>query len=138
MGAHAVNGIFVGFLSGSGGDDQAAQAVDREQQKIDHTAVRTRTSVAQRIEPRLEHVRERGHFLETEGAAAALDGMGRAEDGIENFRIGRHGIVAVVGRGLFQAQQLRFHARQPLEALLEEGLVELAHIDGHGLIPGLF
>lgn len=57
---------------------------------------------------------------EAEGAAAALDGMGRAKDAVDLFRVDLPRV---------HVQQAIFHQVQSFEALLEEHLVELRHID---------
>jgi len=112
----------IGFLSGSGGNDQAAQTVYREQQKTYHATIGPQPSIAQRIETRFEHVCKCGHFIETKGAAAALDGMGRAENAIEQVQ---------VARTLLQREKALLHHGDVLAALLEECRLEFRQIDAH-------
>ena len=79
-------------------------------------------AAAQLIEQRLEAVREGGDVGEAEGRAATLDGMRDAENGVDQLRLGRADI---------ELQERRLHGIERLEALLEEGGMELCQIDRH-------
>ena len=59
---------------------------------------------------------------ETEGPAAPLDGMRRTKDAVDLFRVDLSRV---------HVQQTVFHHVQSLEALFEEHLMELRHIDTH-------
>ena len=79
-------------------------------------------AAAQLVEQRLERVRERGDVGEAEGRAAALDRMRDAEDGVDQLEVG------VTRREL---EQRGLHRVERLDALGEEGVVELREIERH-------
>src|SRR6185312_9339829 len=116
------NALRVDGLFGLDGAQHRAQHIDRLQQQVRHGQRDLHTAAAQLIQQRLEAVCEGGDVREAERGAAALDRVGDAEDGVDELAIRSADI---------QLQQRRFHRVERLEALLEEGIVELSQIDGH-------
>src|SRR6185437_1640972 len=63
------------------------ERVARVEQQAHRGRVRLAAALAQRVEERLHLVRGLGELREAEGAAAALDRVRGAEDGIEQLRV---------------------------------------------------
>jgi hypothetical protein len=74
------------------------------------------------VQQTLHGMGEAGHVFETQSAAGAFDGMGSAEDGVQEFGIGM----------ALQLEQPRFHFAQVLAGLLEKGLPKTVDIEFHG------
>jgi hypothetical protein len=97
--------------------------VARLEEDVDHPAREREFLLAQAVEQRFQLVRDAHHVVEAEHAAAALDRMGRTEDGVE---------LVQAGCVRIEAEEQILHRRQMLCRLLEEQLVELGEVRGHG------
>ncbi len=108
------------------GGKQIFQYISGHEGCIHHVVRQRSLTLAYPIQHGLKDVGDFHHVLEAESAARPLDGVGRPEQGVHLFRIGGARI---------DRQQKRLHARQMLCGLLEEDLVELAHVYGHACLP---
>ena len=100
------------------------ERVARVQKEADGRVVGLPLPFPERVEQRLHLVRRLAQLREPEGAAAALDGMGRAEDRVQDLRVAavraqRHGPL--------------LDGLEVLLGLVEEGADETVEIDGHGV-----
>ncbi len=96
--------------------------IDRFEEHINHLDAQLQLVVAQLVQQRFQDMRGFSDLVETEGGAATLDGMRRAE-----YRVQR--VLAGVLHVEFEQQML--HLLQQLSGLLEKHLIELTHVDGH-------
>ena len=104
------------------GCKQALQDIAGGEEGIDHRIVEGEFPLPDAVQQILENMRDFRQVGEAEGAGRALDRMGGAEYRVQLFGV-RIGYV--------ELEQQGFHARQVLRRLLEEHLVELAHVYGH-------
>ena len=115
----------VGFVGGVG--QQAGKNVVGADQGIDQPGGDGDLGVAHAVHHRLELVREGDEVVEAEGAAAALDRMDGAEDGVNLVHVDLAG---------GEAQQPGLGDGQQFGAFVEVGLLEAAEIV-HGCTPPL-
>ena len=106
-------------LAGGHRRDHTAQAVDRFEQDVDDLFVDIALGCAKLVEQRLHAVGELRDVHEAERRGAALDRVSRAEDVIDDVKIGSANI---------EAQKPRFHDVEPFAAFLEEDLENFLHV----------
>jgi hypothetical protein len=111
----------VQWLPVLGGHQHAAHQVARAQQQVDQAGIDVTFAGTHFVEQRLRGVREPRHLGEAEGRAATLDGMGDAENRVDEF----------LGDTRGQLEQRGLHGVQRLEAFFVEGIVELREIECH-------
>ncbi len=99
-----------------------AQQIAGLKESIDHFGAQTEFLLANAVKQIFQNVRGFREIGETKGPGTSLDGMRRAEYGVELFRIR----VADI-----KIEQQSFHRRQVLRRFLEEHLIELTHVDSH-------
>ncbi|OIQ75792.1 putative FAD-linked oxidoreductase [mine drainage metagenome] len=96
--------------------------VGRFEEDIDHLAARRHLALAQPVQQVLQDMGDIRHVGEAESAAAALDGMRGAENGVHFLGVGRIDV---------HFEQQAFHFCQVFRTFVEEHLVELAHVYAH-------
>ena len=101
---------------------QQLQDIAGVEKGIDHVRAQGQFTLADPVEQVFEDMGDFSQVGKAEGAGGTLDRMCRAKDGVELLGIG---VMDV------QFEQQGFHAVQMLLSLLEEHLVELAHVNRH-------
>ena len=98
------------------------------QEGVDMFGQQGHLAFADAVEQCFQHMRDFGEIAQPEGGCTALDGMGRAKDGIELVGIRRRDV---------DCQKQLLHFPEQFIGFIEEGLEELAHVNGHDRAPSL-
>ena len=128
VGAQAVRQRLASLLGGGVGlalffdaPDQVAQVITSAQQQARQRQVDRQAPGSDLVEHTLGHVGELDDVVQAEDPGRAFDGVGRAEDGVDDFAVLR---VAL------QLQQRAFHLFEQFPAFGEEGLQGFIHAHG--------